>query len=444
MATHAHSASPRNSQVFPPLASRPPSTPAPPLPHSSSTVSLPSPESMHTHLSSMTDLSSQLTRGPPVDPRRGFSPSVANTPWPLYLLSTDSLVLPVVKESARSCNSSTTLGSVLSSLESNSDISPAKAIQFDFPEPPPISPLLRRVKSSPLLTKDDVSIVQLGERAPHTAVLRFTRKQSPDVFSDIPSDSTSSPLADTALHAISQEHRLNTQPEYQVVLKSANWLSRPPASLPVPSRSGYIANDDDRSNVPPSLCHSSRLTTTPSATCPPFPRKASKMRSLKSSPSIESLDTRAEKRKIHNSIDRGRSAWMNIRKSYSMNFFCSPEAVARPRPRPSHGLHSPLMSNRTSQRATYVTSPAEWTKTSYLNYGALSRNATSKPLVQQTSTNTGYRMWNDLNRESEELKSFMDISPERRLGASKDAVKKLLRITSAILEWGRFKRSGKQ
>ncbi|KAF9264272.1 hypothetical protein L218DRAFT_958691 [Marasmius fiardii PR-910] len=421
-----------SSHISSPPPSRPPSIPVPPLPPSLSTMSRPRLypyyEPMSKLSSSMVDLSSRSRRCPSTDPRRarrqgtdfGFSRSTVDLPPLLVPPSTEFLV-------ENPC--SPTSCSVYSSIESDSEASSVQDIQLDFPEPPPISPVLRRMKSSQLFTMDDVTIAQLGERGFQTALTAMSPdpieiQSTDDVLSDILTDSTLSPITDTmstdSPDSISQELDLDRQS----ILESANWLYQPPGP---PSRlSGNVSPNNYRSKIHPSPSHSARPFTSPSIIYPPLSRHVPRMRSLKFSASkIERSDVLTEKPKIPKSTGHARSASADFQNPCSTGFFGSSSdmAVDLPRNIRIHDVQPPNKFVQTHQRSISMMTPVGLTKP-------------STPLDHSVK-NTHYR---------EEFKSFMDISPERgtsRLGTRKDTVKKLLTRAGTLFDWKRHSKSGK-
>ncbi|KAL0575508.1 hypothetical protein V5O48_006463 [Marasmius crinis-equi] len=417
----------------------------------------------------MINLSTTLHRSPPVDPRRArrqctdFGSRRGHPLPPLSLSTSDSVLQSTARGSSSPINSTPTPGSTFSSSDSNSDVSSLEDMRFDFPEPPPISPVLRRMKSTPLFIMDDVSTGHLTGRGfhDHAAIATTGLPAHPserfETFNDLQSDSDQpmSPLSETSIGSPEthpQESESDAHGE-QLVLESANWLSLP-AFLSCPSSD--VDNDIHSAILPsPRRTTNASQNVKPSTSTPPAPfpherRKVSKMRSLKFSPScsesVERLDTRIPKANGHKSIVRGRAVSMDF-KSYRASFFSpsSDKAIARPPPDlPS----APATTTQTpKKRTTNGPSPGHSKSLSHSGHNALF--STPQKLYKRplSTVASGHASNTTSNAKVDEFRSFMDISPDRegrRLGNGKDKVRKLLARASTMFEWGKLKRAGKQ
>ncbi|KAJ8077117.1 hypothetical protein AAF712_013984 [Marasmius tenuissimus] len=461
------------SHVNSPPPSRPPSAPVPPLPSSSSTVSLPRlyPPygSTSLHFSSMINLSCEPQRATPLDSRRArrqctdFGFSRAPPPPPLSLSLSDSGAHPKPDAPgiySPSSESTPTPSSTFSSSGSDSEVSSLEDMRFEFPEPPPISPVLRRMKSTPLFIMDDMSTGQLTRRGFHDHTPDLAHQDEHDeAFYDPRSDTTVSPLSQTSSadspDTPSHDLELDSQGE-QLILESANWLlpAHLESSFPGSSSNAY---NDSHSTVLPSPCRATTFPqnavsprSPPSISYPHQHRRVSKMRSLKFSPScsesVERLDTFAEKMKGQKSIVRGRAVSMDF-KSYRTSFFSSAaeKTAARMRPASQATQNSDLQTPKKFVSTAPSSGHAKSLSLQNTGHSAFLVTPT-RPPKRPLSTVPGHSFGASSASRAEEYRSFMDISPERegrRLGHGKDKMKKLLARASTLFDWGKLRKTGK-
>ncbi|KAK7051237.1 hypothetical protein VNI00_004737 [Paramarasmius palmivorus] len=374
---------------------------------SASTISLPrshpmdvGPDNLRLTSSSMVDL--RNPRSPPVDPRRARRHctdfgirATAPPPPPLPLTSIPSNAVAVVAPSLTPTSTLSNDSEYLQNLELDMDL--------DFPEPPPISPILRRMKSSPLFTLEDAAARSTGD------LLRLRRaigargldndKHWKNPFASAASDEESimdlddlgvSPLSDESCAVVVPDEELRIRQRIHGHRKFPSTSTYTSISASSASSSAHPPQPPPPIPLPPTPVESSTTSS---------PRK---MRSLRFSPGCEDKPIR--------SIVRGRSVSMDFhaQKTYPALFFSGqsqqtkqePRQYVSPRPRPQPTLETPFL---------------------------------HRPILRSSSSVV------PRGHGGEEFKSFIDISPEpEKLKGGKDKVKKLIKRASMV-----FMKSGK-
>ncbi|KAK7472645.1 hypothetical protein VKT23_000758 [Stygiomarasmius scandens] len=388
----------------------PPSEPIPPLPSPDSACSKP----LVHHSSSMVHLASEI--GDPRKARRQCTDFGFRRP------SIPCSVSDSPSDCSLATSSATPPGTFTSS---DSDASSIEDLQYDFPQPPPISPVLRRMKSSPLFTLDDTD--------PHTNRKRWgamviRKDEGPtsqlykshgvaDSLSDLDIDMSVSSHFDTSRHGkidrLSKELDLEDEGE-SLIMQAPRQFRHPPIASPL---SSVIATSSS------CLSHNVRSLTLkdddPSShSRPAKPRRISKMRSLKFSPesteSLERLEVTMEKPRQPKSLFRGRSI--------SMNFLVPHPSSNLPRPHCSQQALSvrPQATNRDKDTPSGLATPF------------LRRQTHAAP---PSSNHRAHAL------SSSGMRSFIDITPDQEVRRGsiihKDRMKKLLARASSVFDWGK-------
>ncbi|KAJ3982416.1 hypothetical protein F5890DRAFT_371696 [Lentinula detonsa] len=368
-----------------------------------------------------------------------------------------------------------------------SDISSFSDLPLDFPQPPPISPVLRRMKSSPLFTLADTgSVSDLSNVARkrwgavqglplHNRAELWKSRKNVDSLMDLEAELDFTPPFDH----LSDSYRGRIDglaKELQSVFRAdpvpdtlepplPPWMGRcdsetiqeAPFLLPAASKSSLLLGrtssrldfhkpPQNRSNSSPVLCpfpssSSSKNVSAPSErSFQPVPlRQVSKMRSLKFAPecntSIERLEISNQNIKSQKSLFRGRSISMDFshNKSRPLSMFGS-----------NQGLTAST-SYLTKMGRAPPTGPL--LKDNYAMSPNRSRDATlSTPFLHRpvnNSTPVQQRRLHHSMMPSPGLKSFIDITPERVQRkasiAPRDKVKKLLSRASQVFDWRKKK-----
>ncbi|KAF8919964.1 hypothetical protein CPB85DRAFT_734941 [Mucidula mucida] len=314
--------------------------------------------------------------------------------------------------------------------ESESDYSSLKDIEMEFPKPPSISPMLRRMRSSPTFA-ENAHLFRHTTRRPH-----ITR--SPNSYSRHMSDVSvySSHLhfretggrtnglakdfdKEGSVHSTSHGRR-NSVSGWE---KTHRTSRTEPNVSPRTRRQSSQSSDALRGR---SLhqCHDAMVTprlvrrassSAPQLDRPPTaPRTIHKMRSLKFHPSQPPSRPETNKPKPMRSLLRGRSVSMEFVKG---------------------GSNSGLSLFNSKQKSHHRSHLSLGT-TLYSNEQAGSRS--SIPSRHRSKAELRFR------HEKDGLQSFMDISPEdqksskRDRSANKEKVRRLwVRASNGIVEWGR-------
>ncbi|KAE9401553.1 hypothetical protein BT96DRAFT_1018042 [Gymnopus androsaceus JB14] len=440
----------------------PPSEPIPPLPTRSYTDPLkpkPLPPALPHSSVSLSDLSC-AQREPSVDPRKarrhcahfGFRREPLN-------LAALTIATSVSSEDSLTSPGPTPPGTFTST---ESDASSFNDLPFDFPQPPPISPMLRRMKSSPLFTLADTgSIRDLSTRKRWGAIPAVPAGQlwknthAVDSLTDLEAELDFSPPFGQSesyrgridgltkeLQSVIQDDTLfdDVDPPLPPWIAHGNSDTLVPFLFPAASKSSLVLESRHLPTTPE--------TTTPKNVARPIlPRQISKMRSLKFAPecssSLERLDVSIQPSKPSSkSLFRGRSISMDFHKS---------------RPRPVSAvvgggdLHSsnppssylPNMGRlRGPQRVS--TDPVINKHHTMLNVNrernySLSTPFLHRPVNHSTPTRPHRHPHASMSAPSPGLKSFIDITPEqvRRKGSlgGRDRMKKLLSRASQVFDW---------
>ncbi|ESK82416.1 hypothetical protein Moror_12161 [Moniliophthora roreri MCA 2997] len=370
---------------------------------SASSVSLPRPMDPNIDIrriasSSMVDL---RPRSPPIDPRRArrqctdfgiSSSSIAPPPPPLPLSP-----LPPNQLAAPSFTPTSTLSSDSEYLQ---DLK--LDVDLDFPEPPPISPILRKMKSSPLFTLEDAAIRSTGDLLRVRRVVGVGGLDERDwkkPFATATTDEEStldmddlgiSPLSGENCAVVDHEDGLrrdggrghrkfpSTSTMYTTSVSSTMSSSAYPHPPPVPLPPPPVENVNAKSS----------------------PRK---MRSLRFSPGCDDKPSRR-------SITRGRSVSMDFHASRRTGLFF---------PSPLHSQPNPSQGSR--QYVLPCPRPQATLETPFSH----------RPTMRSLSTGVIYR-----SNKEEGLRSFIDISPEPEKLKGKDKVKRLIKRASMVFSKG--------
>ncbi|KAJ3974118.1 hypothetical protein EV361DRAFT_675483 [Lentinula raphanica] len=475
----------------------PPSEPIPPLPVSRSytdpvkTKPLP-PTLPRTSLSSP-DL---IQRDPPLDPRKarrhcanfGFKREALAIQAPNAFFGQTPQASPSDEETLASPG--LTPPGTFTSTES--DVSSFSDLPLDFPQPPPISPVLRRMKSSPLFTLADTSSVpDLSNVArkrwgavqaipsKNPAAMRKSGRMV-DCLTDLEAELDFTPPFSHS--SDSYRGRIDgLAKELQSVFRGnpvpgtlepplPPWIDRresepaqeSPFLLPAasksslllgsktPNRTDYDKPPQTRSNSTPALClfpsssFSSSKDVSGSSTFkepssqPTPPRQISKMRSLKfapeCNPSLDRLDVSIQNPKPTKSLFRGRSISMdfNHTKTRPMSMFASNQTTSTSyltRMGRAPPNGSVVKDDLAPRRDAGLSTP--------FLHRSVNTSTTSTPLRQQQ------RRLHHSMMPSPGLKSFIDITPEKPQSktsiAPRDKVKKLLSRASQVFDWRRKK-----
>ncbi|THU95377.1 hypothetical protein K435DRAFT_130736 [Dendrothele bispora CBS 962.96] len=393
----------------------PPSEPIPPLP-SLDLVHFKPPQLVH-HSSSMVHLPSD-----PGDPRKtrrqctdfGFRrpsipSSVSEFPLDNYSVVTSVATPP---------------GTFTSS---DSDISSAEDLQFDFPRPPPISPVLRRMQSSPLFTLDDADSHSSKRKRWGAMVMPRIEGSASQIYeTNGVADNLSDLDADTLLfnsHFVSACHDKNDN-----LCKSKLDLDNEGESLitqaPHRSRHASPLSPVTAASLPPNIVRSAVASSIPtnvtvsSAYGPSItPRRISAKKSLKFSPesteSLERLDITMEKPRQQKSLFRGRSV--------SMNFHV---------PDPSSNLPRPPCPSQIPDRTRLNCRDKN---------GALPSPAT--PFLHRPLHTTFPSHSHAHGLSASGLNSFIDIAPDQDARRSsivhRDRIKRLFTRASRVFDWSK-------
>ncbi|KAJ4468195.1 hypothetical protein J3R30DRAFT_1683377 [Lentinula aciculospora] len=461
------------SEPIPPLPTRPYTDPVKtkPLPPVLPRSSVSSPNLVH--------------RNPPIDPRKarrhcanlGFKREALliqnNIP-----LSVSTSLPPSTDEDNLTSPGLTPSGTFTST---ESDVSSFGDLPLDFPQPPPISPVLRRMKSSPLFTLADTgSVPDLTNIARKrwgavqgidSRTELWKTRNTVDSLTDLEAELDFTPPFDHS--SDSYRGRIDgLAKELQSVIRADTlepplppWMARrdsdafqeAPFLLPAASQSSlllgnkamsrpvYHKSPQGRSAPSPGLCpFPSSSSSFPHTVFAPSeyysqpipPRQISKMRSLKfapeCNPSLERLDISIQNSKPQKSLFRGRSISMdfNNNRSRPLSMFASNQATSSylskmGRTPPAH----PVVDDRDI--------PASRIRDSGLSTPFLHRPVNSSTPVRQQ------RRLHHSMIPSPGLKSFIDITPEQvqRKGpaANRDKVKRLLRRASQVFDWRKKK-----
>lgn len=351
-----------------------------------------------------------------------------------------------------------------------SDASSVNDLPFDFPQPPPISPILRRMKSSPLFTLADTgSVRDLTTRKRWGAMpaqLDFTppfeRHQSESYRGRI----------DSLTRELQSVMQGDTRMFDDSNVVEPSWISRgnnetlSPFLFTAASKSSLVLANrqypsvETLSNTPrsnPTLKHVSK---------PILPRQLSKMRSLKFAPecnsSLERLDISTQTSKPPSkSLFRGRSISMDFHKSRPRPMSAFVRGNSNDNPSSSSSSYLPNLSGRFRGPQRISTDPITNKHHTMLmmnidrDYGDpknnYNRNSSgpgplSTPFLHRpvhSSPSRLHRHGHVSAAPSPGLKSFIDISPEQvqRKGSlgGRDRMKKLLSRASQVFDWKKKK-----
>ncbi|KAF9071117.1 hypothetical protein BDP27DRAFT_1322807 [Rhodocollybia butyracea] len=313
-----------------------------------------------------------------------------------------------------------------------SDVSSFSDLPFEFPQPPPIGPILRRMKSSPMFTMaDSSSSVRKRWGAGSLTDLQAELDFSPPFPVDRPTESYRGRIdgltkeLEAVIRADSQDFPFCSI--FQETLRTLE-PNRTPVRHHLQSRS--VPFDETPSTA------RRRLTSFPLSTrntpeqrpsqVQPIPsRQIPKMRSLKFAPqcnsSLERLDIPTQNPKVQKSLFRGRSISMDFQKSQSRPF--SMGALKREvLPSPHRGQSQRISTNAVHRDQHPVLS------TPFHHYPVDSNTVRprQRPSRFHDSVSSG-------------LKSFIDITPEQAQRkpslVERTKVKKLLSRASQLFDW---------
>ncbi|KAJ3933975.1 MAG: hypothetical protein NXY57DRAFT_959453 [Lentinula lateritia] len=463
----------------------PPSEPIPPLPCRSYTDPVKTKPLPAVHPLSSVSSPDLMHRNPPLDPRKARR-HCANFGFKREALVTQahkslSPSIPLPSPDDFTSPGPTPPGTFTST---ESDVSSFSDLPLDFPQPPPISPVLRRMKSSPLFTLADTgSAPDLSDiaRKRWGAVQGFTDTQAEsrkirnktDSLTDLEADLDFTPPFEQS--SDSYRGRIDgLAKELQSVIRPGTlepplppWIARrdsdtcqeSPFLLPAASKSSLLLGNktssrsvyhqptQKQSGPSPALysfpSSSMKNVSTSSERLPQLvlPRRISKMRSLKfapeCNPSSDRLDISNHDSKPHKPLFRGRSISMdfnnNNSRSRPLSMFAGSQGMSA-----STSYLSKM--GRTPPTRPLVKDNPDHPLNRSRDVG-LSTPFLHRPVNSDTPVRHQRRLHHSM-MPSPGLKSFMDITPEqvqRKPTAHKDKVRKLLSRASQVFDWRKKK-----